>query len=294
MGLSWQQGPLSSGTVGRFLVPDPLPERLLFAEPLRRRMRVRLGGEWIADSEDVVLLHEPGRYPVAYFPLDDIEPEVLERLETVTDHRDLGPTSWFAVHTTGKTAQRGAWQHTGLPEHARELEGRVAFAWRAMDAFYEEDERIVGHAADAYHRIDIRRTSRHLVVRLGDRPVADTTEPVVLYESGFAPRWYVPRADIDETALTPVDGQTFCPYKGLAGYYDIDDAKRAAWSYRDAWPEVGRVRDLVSFEPDKVTVLLDGTVLELEPGQHVTPHGVDRGLTIDEVAADHTDLVVDV
>jgi uncharacterized protein (DUF427 family) len=286
MGLSWQQGPLSSGAVGRFLVPDPLPDRLLFAEPLRRRMRVRLGGEWIADSEDVVLLHEPGRYPVAYFPLDDIEPEVLERLETVTDHRDLGPTSWFAVHTAGKTAQRGAWQHTGLPEHARELEGRVAFAWRAMDAFYEEDERILGHAADAYHRIDIRRTSRHLVVCLGDRTVADTTKPVVLYESGFAPRWYVPRADIDETALTPVDGQTFCPYKGLAGYYDIGDAKRAAWSYCDAWPEVGQVRDLVSFEPDKVTVVLDGTVLELEPGQQVSPHGIDRGLAVDEVAAD--------
>ena len=38
-----------------------------------------------------------------------------------------------------------------------------------MDAFYEEDERIVGHAADSYHRIDIRQTSRHLVVRQGDR-----------------------------------------------------------------------------------------------------------------------------
>ena len=38
-----------------------------------------------------------------------------------------------------------------------------------MDAFYEEDERIVGHAADPYHRIDIRQTSRHLVVRDGDR-----------------------------------------------------------------------------------------------------------------------------
>jgi hypothetical protein len=68
MGLAWQQGPLAPGAIGRFLVPDPLPERLLFAEPLRRRMRVRFGGEWIADSEDVVLLHEPGHYPVAYFP----------------------------------------------------------------------------------------------------------------------------------------------------------------------------------------------------------------------------------
>jgi hypothetical protein len=43
MGLAWQQGPLASGSAGRFLVPDPLPERLLYAEPLRRRMRVRFG-----------------------------------------------------------------------------------------------------------------------------------------------------------------------------------------------------------------------------------------------------------
>jgi uncharacterized protein (DUF427 family) len=26
--------------------------------------------------------------------------------------------------------------------------------------------------------------------------------------------WYVPRADIEEAALIPVQGQTFCPYKG--------------------------------------------------------------------------------
>src|SRR6202030_1821870 len=78
MGLAWQQGPLASGAVGRFLVPDPLPERLLYAEPLRRRMRVRFGGTWIADSDDVVLLHEPARYPVAYFPVGDVADGVLE------------------------------------------------------------------------------------------------------------------------------------------------------------------------------------------------------------------------
>lgn len=288
MGLSWQQGPLATSAVGRFLVPDPLPERLLFAEPLRRRMRVRFGGRWIADSEDVVLLHEPGRYPVAYFPLTDVVPDTLHPLDTVTTHRDLGPTSWFAVTAGSENARRAAWQHTGLPAHAAELEGRVAFAWRAMDAFFEEDERIVGHAADAYHRNDIRTTSRHLVVRVGDRVVADTTRPLVLYESGFAPRWYVPRADVDETALTAVEGRTFCPYKGLASYVDVGGVERAAWSYPEAWPEVERVRGMVSFEPDKVTVLLDGTVLEAAPGQHVSPHGIDRGLDVDELRPERT------
>jgi uncharacterized protein (DUF427 family) len=283
MGLSWQQGPLSPTGTGRFLTPDPLPERLLFAERLRRRMRVRFNGEWIADSEDVVLLHEPGLYPVAYFPRADVRADALVSGGRVTRHKDLGDTAWFAVRAGDRTAERAAWELTGLPAHASELAGRIAFAWRAMDAFHEEDERIFGHAADAYHRIDIRSTSRTLEVRSGDRVVARSEHPVVLYESGFAPRWYVPRADIDETALTPAEGQTFCPYKGLADYYDIGGSAKAAWSYREAYSEVRRVEDLVSFEPDRVEVRLDGRRLELERGQQVSPHGVDRGLDTDEV-----------
>lgn len=283
MGLSWQQGPLSSTAIGTFLSPDPLPERLLFAERLRRRMRVRSGGEWVADSEDVVLLHEPGRYPVAYFPRSSIRPELLEAGGYTTRHREFGETSWFTVDAGGRRTERAAWEFTELPSYAAVLAGRVAFAWRAMDAFYEEDERILGHAADPYHRIDVRDTSRTLDVRAGDRVVARTTRPVVLYESGFAPRWYVPREDIEAAELTPVEGQTFCPYKGLASYYDIGGARRAAWSYVEAYPEVGRVGDLVSFEPDKVEVRLDGERLHLEPGQRVVPHGIDRGLDTDEV-----------
>jgi hypothetical protein len=56
--------------------------------------------------------------------------------------------------------ERAAWQHIDLPVYANMLKGRVAFAWPAMDAFFEEDERIVGHAADSYHRIDIRQASQ--------------------------------------------------------------------------------------------------------------------------------------
>jgi uncharacterized protein (DUF427 family) len=284
MGLSWQQGPLAPGAAGRFLVPGPMPERLLYAEPLRRRMRVRFGGAWIADSEDVVLLHEPGRYPVAYFPLGDIGAGVLEPGEHTTRHRDLGATSWYSVQAGGGGTPRAAWQHTELPAYASDLKGRVAFAWRAMDAFYEEDERIVGHAADSYHRIDIRQTSRHLVVREGGRVVADTSRPLALYESGFAPRWYVPREDLNSATLTPVTWQTFCPYKGVCSYYDIGGGQRAGWSYEDAWTEVRRISGLVSFEPDRVEVSLDGARLRLEPGQSVIAHGVDRDLTLDEAS----------
>jgi hypothetical protein len=93
----------------------------------------------------------------------------------------------------------------------------------------------------------------------------------------------VPRADIDESALSVTEDQTFCPYKSLASYYDIGERKGAAWSYPQAWPEVSRVANLVSFEPDKIDVYLDGKKLALEPGQTVIAHGLDRGLDPDEI-----------
>lgn len=285
MGLSWQQGPLSPGAIGRLLVPEPLPKRLLYVEPLRRRMRVRFGGTWIADSEDVFLLFEPERYPVAYFPEAAIIPGTLQAAEHITKHQELGPMSWYSVHAGEQNASRAAWKFTGLPAYANELQARVAFAWPAMDAFYEEDERILGHAADNYHRIDIRQTSRHLVVHHQDRVVADTKRPMVLYESGFAPRWYVPRADIDEYALTSVEHQTFCPYKGVCSYYNIGDARLGAWFYPEPFSEVARISDLISFEPDIVSVQLDGVKLRLAPGQTVIPHGADRELTVVETYA---------
>ena len=175
-----------------------------------------------------------------------------------------------------------AWQYIDRPPYASELQGRVAFAWPAMDAFFEEDERIMGYAADSYHRTDIRQASRRLMVRYGDRIIADTKQPVVLYESGIAPRWYVTRADFKQSAPAPVEYQSFSPREGLCSYYDIGSARLAAWSYHGAYSQDQRISDLVSFEPDVVSVQLDGAQLRLEPGQKVTPHGRDRHLDVAE------------
>jgi DNA-binding transcriptional LysR family regulator len=52
-------------------------------------------------------------------------------------------------------------------------------------------------------------------------------------------------------------------------------------SWRRRLPDV----ELISFEPDQIEVRLDGTRPRLEPGQTVVPHGIDRDLTTDEIAA---------
>jgi hypothetical protein len=74
--------------------------------------------------------------------------------------------------------------------------------------------------------------------------------------------------------------QTLCPYKGLCSYYDIGDAQLAAWSDAEAYAEVRRISNLISFEPDIVWVQLDGTQLRLEPRQSVIPHGPDRDFSV--------------
>jgi multidrug efflux pump subunit AcrA (membrane-fusion protein) len=48
---------------------------------------------------------------------------------------------------------------------------------------------------------------------------------------------------------------------------------------------VERISGLISFEPDKVTVLLDGVVQQLAPGQRVVAHGPDRDRTPAEAAS---------
>ena len=154
MGLSWQQGPLGRNPSGTFLGGHARTGALPRA--LRRRMSVELGGRLVARSDDAVLLFEPARYPVAYFPLDDVADGALQPIDHRTTHPDLGETRWFDV--VGETVRSRA--PPGDMSAARAgsaLRDAVAFAWRAMDAFYEEDERILGHAADPYHRIDIRR-----------------------------------------------------------------------------------------------------------------------------------------
>jgi uncharacterized protein (DUF427 family) len=282
MGLAWQQGPLGSGPIGKILVPQALPERILYAEPLRRRMRVVYDEKWLVDSNDVVLLHEPGHYPVAFFPLAEIAEGAITATDRVTPHKEFGPTKWFTVNGQSAQAPRAAWTYPDLPDYAEILANRVAFSWRHMDGYFEEDERILGHAADPYHRIDIRQTSRHLVVKIGDQVIADSTSPLALYESGFAPRWYVPRKDVKESGFTLTTDNTFCPYKGLCSYWEIEGRAQAAWGYLDPYTEVTRIKGHYSFEPEVVDVFIDGVQQSTPPGQTVISHGEDRALDVSE------------
>src|ERR687886_1601619 len=188
MSLTMGSGPFGQVPAGRFNVEVPR-EGITYVEPSPRRIRATLAGETVLDSRRARVLFQHGRLPRYFFPRDDVR---FERLQGVTA---LDP-----------------------PPEATGLEGHVAFDWRALDAWFEEEDEIVGHAPDPYHRIDVRRTARHVRVSLDGTVLAESRRARVLFETSLPPRWYVPREDV-EVELEPSELVTTCAYKGHARYW---------------------------------------------------------------------------
>src|SRR5579859_5200303 len=63
-------------------------------EPSPRRVRVELGGETVADSRHVMLLHEAGRLPVFYFPQRDVRMDLLARTDRTSTSPLKGTATW--------------------------------------------------------------------------------------------------------------------------------------------------------------------------------------------------------
>ena len=91
------------------------------------------------------------------------------------------------------------------------------------------------------------------------RVIADTREAVTLLEASHAPVQYVPRKDVDMSALERSAHTTFCPYKGDCAYYDIlIDGRRssnAVWTYGTPFPAVAEIRGHLAFYPERVDAI---------------------------------------
>jgi len=97
----------------------------------------------------------------------------------------------------------------------------MAFRFDAMDDWLEEDEPILGHPRDPYHRVDVRQGSDHVRVLAGGEILADTARPKLLFETGLPTRWYIPPQDVRTGLLIESDTTTVCPYKGRARYRSL-------------------------------------------------------------------------
>jgi uncharacterized protein (DUF427 family) len=267
MALTVESGPFGERSTGVFNFDTTVLEpHTLYFEDSPRRVRVMLGGETIADSRHVKLLHETGHLPIYYFPEEDVRMDLLEDTDHTTHCPFKGDASYWSVRVGDSVAENAVWGYREPIDSAPPLDGHVAFYWDAMDHWYEEDEEVFVHPRDPYHRVDVLESSRHVKVSLNGEVVAETDRPQILFETGLPPRYYIPPEDVREEVLVESEKSTGCPYKGTASYHSVEvggeTVEDLVWYYPEPIAAVEGIRDHLCFYNEKVDLEVDGEVQE--------------------------------
>jgi uncharacterized protein (DUF427 family) len=241
-------------------------------EPTAKRIRALADGETVADTTGAVVVWEPRRVVPTYaVPVSDVRGELVpapavdvprkperlrEGLPTV-----LTPSTAFGAHTTAGeplTLRAASGDRVGAAFRPADpdLAGFVLLDFDAFD-WLEEDDEIVSHPRDPFHRVDIRHSSRDVLVERDGQVLAESRQPVLVFETTLPMRTYLPRDDVRLDLLEPSPTRTACAYKGVASYL-ARAGEDLAWSYEDPLPDAGELAGLVCFFDERVDVTLDG------------------------------------
>jgi uncharacterized protein (DUF427 family) len=253
-------------------------------EPIDKRIRGLIAGQVVIDTARALLVWEPKRVVPSYaVPLEELEgvaspadaaAAVGEEPGASAVHAPhLGdrpvydPSVPFAVHTTagavldlhvaGAERPAAAFRPADVA-----LSQHVIIDFDAMDEWFEEDERNLGHPRDPFHRIEIVHSSRSVRVERDGELLAASTRPYLLFEAPLPVRYYLPPEDVSEGILHPSSTRTLCAYKGQATYWSMRDADDIAWSYPEPLREAAEVTDRIAFFNERVDIVVDGRRLE--------------------------------
>ncbi len=244
--------------------PDTyMPDRHIEVEPSPRWVRVKLGGEFIADSKRVLTLRETGRLPVYCFPPADVRTDLLSPVESAAATGE-GVRHW-TVRVGETVAENAALSYRGAVAGREAIEGHFAFRWEKMDHWYEEEEEVFVHPRDPYHRVDVLPSSRRVRVEVGGQVIAETGRPHLLFETGLPTRYYLPAEDVRMEFLEPSTTTSRCPYKGIASYWSVRVGDSVSpdlvWSYPAPIPECPKVKGLLCFFNERTDIHVDGELL---------------------------------
>ncbi len=251
-------------------------------ESLQTQLRASSGGAVVVDSTSALLVWEPKRVVAAYaVPVADVLGELIEAPDRTPAAEMpvvamLGgppvfdPRTPFAVHTTAGTSLDLQMTTGMLPDAAFRLEeppleGYVVLDFASFDTWLEEDEPMIGHPHDPFHRIDVRPRSRHVEVRLGDETLATSDRAHHLCEAMLPERFYLPADDVRLDLMTPSPTRTVCAYKGRASYLSVADSPDGvdiAWTYDDPLHDALDVAGEIAFFSERVDMVVDGVQRE--------------------------------
>lgn len=105
------------------------------------------------------------------------------------------------------------------------------------------------------HPISVTPFAGRVLVRHGERVLADTRHALALHEASYPVVYYIPPSDVRTTALEPSPTRSHCPYKGEACYLSVPGGPSdVAWSYPVPFATVDPIAGGWAFYASKVTV----------------------------------------
>src|SRR5215472_432035 len=235
-------------------------------EPVPRRVRAALGGKPVFDTTQARYVWEWPYYPQYYIPVDDIDRRLL--VDEQHDQRLRQGTARRHGLLAGGLDRPGTVRVFGDDAIAG-VAGTARFDWDALDAWYEEDEQVFVHPRNPYVRVDALRSHRHVRASIEGITLAESSTPVLVFETGLPTRYYFDRTDVAFEHLVPTSTQTACPYKGVtSGYWSIrldsevsKGMQDLAWSYDFPTRQVQPIAGLLAFYNEKIDLDVDGVRL---------------------------------
>jgi uncharacterized protein (DUF427 family) len=234
-----------------------LPRDLRF-EPTPKRVRAQAADETVADSRAALLVWEPNRaVPVYAFPAAGVRADLLADSANPVPDAHGGGATFYTLTAGDDPVENAAWRYADP-----DLAGHVALSWEAFERWLEEDDEVFGHPRDPWHRVDGRRSSRHVRVEIDGAVVAESRRPTIVFETGLPTRYYLPREDVAMDRLTPTDTCTICAYKGFASYWSVGEERDVAWTYEQPFADAPDIAGLVCFLDERSDISVDGAAGE--------------------------------
>ncbi len=109
---------------------------------------------------------------------------------------------------------------------------------------------------DASHPITISPARQRVRITHGGKVIADSRNALALKEASYPVVHYIPRNEVDLSALTRPTHASHCPYKGDAAYYSVEHqggrSENAIWTYETPYPAVAEIAGYLAFYPQRV------------------------------------------
>jgi len=102
----------------------------------------------------------------------------------------------------------------------------------------------------------LEKFSGHIRIEFGGIIIADSNQTYRVLETSHPPVFYIPPSAVKMEYLSPINRNSFCEWKGMARYFDLQVEDKlvnaACWCYPQPSQRFEVIKDYLAFYPSKM------------------------------------------